>query len=152
MPLRRDPLQELLDLQERMNRLFDETLTRERLDEPALLHGTWVPLADVVETAEAYVVEVELPGLCREDVVVQAQGDELVVRGERRPDVSARPECFHRLERRYGPFARGFRFSQDVDPAQIQADFEDGLLRLVVPKARPRPATRVRVERPDTSS
>jgi HSP20 family protein len=152
MPMRRDPLQELLDLQERMNRLFDETLTRERLDEPALLHGTWVPLADVVETAEAYVVEVELPGLCREDVVVQAQGDELVVRGERRPDHSARPECFHRVERRYGPFARGFRFSQDVDPAQIQADFEEGLLRLVVPKARPRPATRVRVERPDPSS
>ena len=152
MPLRRDPLQELLDLQERMNRLFDQTLTRERLDEPAVLHGTWVPLADVVETPEAYVVEVELPGLCREEVVVQAQGDELVVRGERRPDLSTRPECFHRLERRYGPFARGFRFSQDVDAAQIEAAFEDGLLRLVVPKARPRPATRVRVERPDPAS
>jgi HSP20 family protein len=149
MPLRRDPLRELLDLQERMNRLFDQTLTRERIDEPALLHGTWVPLADVVETAEAYVVEVELPGLDREDVVVQAQGDELVVRGERRPDLSARPESFHRLERRYGPFARGFRFSQDVDPGQIQAEFEDGLLRLVVPKARPRSLTRVRVDRPD---
>ena len=148
MPLRRDPLQELLDLQERMNRLFEQTLTRERLDEPAVLHGTWVPLADVVETPEAYVVEVELPGLCREEVVVQTQGDELVVRGERRPDLSARPECFHRLERRYGPFARGFRFSQDVDAQQIQAELEDGLLRLVVPKALPRPATRVRVERP----
>ena len=152
MPLRRDPLQELLDLQERMNRLFEQTLTRERLDEPAVLHGTWVPLADVVETPEAYVVEVELPGLCREEVVVQAQGDELVVRGERRPDLSTRPECFHRLERRYGPFARGFRFSQDVDAAQIEAAFEDGLLRLVVPKALPRPATRVRVERPDPVS
>jgi hypothetical protein len=53
MPLRRDPLQELLDLQERMNRLFDETLARERVEEPALLHGSWTPLADVVETVEA---------------------------------------------------------------------------------------------------
>ncbi len=149
MPRRRDPLQELLDLQERMNRLFDETLTREGIDEPPLLHGSWVPLADVIETAEAYVLEVEVPGLGRDDVVVQAQGDELVVRGERRPDLSARPESFLRLERRYGPFARGFRFSQDVDPGQIQAEFEDGLLRLVVPKARPRALTRVRVERPD---
>jgi HSP20 family protein len=152
MPPRRDPLQELLDLQERMNRLFEQTLTRERLDEPPMRHGTWVPLADVVETDESYVVEVELPGLTRAEVVVQAQGDEVVVRGERRPDLSARPECFHRLERRHGPFARGFRFSQDVEPAEIQAEIVDGLLRLVVPKAPPRPATRVRVERPDPDS
>lgn len=136
MPLRRDPLQELLDLQERMNRLFDDTLARERVEEPALLQGSWTPLADVVETKEAYLVEVELPGLSRDDVVVQAQGDELVVRGERHPDPSSRPESFHRLERRYGPFARGFRFSEEVDPDRISAAFEDGLLRLAVPKAR----------------
>jgi HSP20 family protein len=134
MALPRDPLQELLDLQERMNRLFDETLTRERLDEPSLLQGAWVPLADVVETAEAYAVEVELPGLGKEDIVVQAQGDELVVRGERRPELGGRPDAFHRLERRYGPFARSFRFTEEVDPDRITAEFEDGLLRLQVPK------------------
>jgi len=147
MSLRRDPLQELLDLQERMNRLFDETLTRDRLDEPSLLHGSWVPLADVVETPDAYVVDVELPGLGRDDVVIQAQGDEIVVRGERRLDPASRPESFHRLERRYGPFARSFRFSEEVDPDRIAAEFEDGLLRLEIPKARPRGATRGRLER-----
>jgi len=148
MPLRNDPLHELLDLQERMNRLFDETLTRERLEEPSLLHGTWAPLADVVETPEAYLVELELPGLAREDVVIQAQGDELIVRGERRPAASGGP-VFHRLERRYGPFARGFRFAEEVDPDRIKADFSDGLLRLEVPKARPRTSMRLRVERAD---
>jgi HSP20 family protein len=148
MTLRRDPLHELLDLQERMNRLFDETLTRDRLDEPSLLHGSWMPLADVVETPEAYLVEVELPGLGRDDVVVQAQGEELLVRGERRPDACGRPEAFHRLERRYGPFARGFRFSAEVDPDRIEAQFEDGLLRLTVPKAGQR-GSRVKVERAD---
>jgi len=147
MPLRRDPLRELLDLQERMNRLFDDTLARERIEEPALLHGTWTPLADVVETPEAYLVEVELAGLSRDDVVVQAQGDELVVRGERRPSTASRPEAFHRLERRYGPFARGFRFSEGVDPDRITAAFEDGLLQLTVPKARARETGRVRIER-----
>jgi HSP20 family protein len=148
MALQRDPLEELLDLQERMNRLFDETLTRERLDEPSLLQGTWVPLADVVEGPEAYVVEVELPGLGKEDVVVQAQGDELLDRGERRPDAGSRPDSFHRVERRYGPFSRSFRFSEEVDPDRITADFQDGLLRLQVPKAQAR-ATKVKVERPE---
>jgi len=149
MPLhRQDPLRELLDLQERMNRLFDETLTRERLDEPALLQGTWAPLADVVETAEAYLVEVELPGLDRDDVTIQAQGDELVVRGERRPATTGSP-VFHRLERRYGPFARGFRFAEEVDPDRITAAFSDGLLRLEVPKVRPRGGTRIKVDKAD---
>jgi HSP20 family protein len=146
MALPRDPLQELLDLQERMNRLFDETLARERLDEPSLLQGAWLPLADVVETPEAYVLEVELPGLGRDDVIVQAQGDELVVRGERRPDLASRPESFHRLERRYGPFSRTFRFSEEVDSDAITASFEDGLLRLQVPKTRAR-TTRIKVDR-----
>lgn len=146
MALPRDPLQELLDLQERMNRLFDETLTRERLDEPSLLQGAWVPLADVVETPDGYVVEVELPGLGKNAVVVQAQGDELVVRGERRPDLGSRPESFHRLERRYGPFSRGFRFPEQVDAERVRAEFQDGLLRLEVPKAGAG-ATKVKVER-----
>ena len=113
-----------------------------------MLHGTWAPLADVVETQEAYFVELELPGLCRDDVTIQAQGDELVVRGERRPAATGSP-VFHRLERRYGPFARGFRFPEEVDPDRIRADFSDGLLRLEVPKVRPRGSARIRVERPD---
>ncbi len=149
MALPRDPLQELLDLQERMNRLFDETLTRERLDEPSLLQGSWVPLADVVETPEAYEVELELPGLGRDDVAVQAQGDELVVRGERRPDLGSQPQSFHRLERRYGPFSRSFRFPEEIDSDRITAEFDDGLLRLRLPKARAAPTTRVKVERPE---
>jgi HSP20 family protein len=147
MPARPDPLLELLELQERMNRLFVETLGRERPDGPALEQGSWVPAADVFETPEAYVVEVELAGLAREDLVVQAQGDELVVRGERRPAVSGRPEAFHRLERRHGPFARGFRFPGEIDAERVSADFVDGLLRLTVPKVHARATTRVRVER-----
>ena len=149
MPLHsKDPLRELLDLQERMNRLFDATLTRERLDEPSVLQGTWSPLADVVETNEAYLVELELPGLDRDDVLIHAEGDELVVRGERRPSASGSP-VFHRLERRYGPFARGFRVLEEVDPDRIKADFKDGLLRLEIPKVRPRTSTRIRVDRAD---
>lgn len=150
MPLRRDPLQDLLDLQERMNRLFEETVSRERLDDPALLHGTWLPLADVVETVDAYVVEVELPGVDLDDTVVQVQGDELVIRGERRPTQAGRPECFHRMERRHGPFARGFRFPEEIDSDRIRAEFEDGVLRLEVRKVRPRGPTRVRVDRADS--
>ena len=147
MPLRPDPLQELLELQERMNRLFDETLSRDRLDDPQAPHGAWVPVADVVERADAYVVELELPGLDRDDVTVQAHGDELVVRGERRPSADERPEAFHRLERRHGPFARAFRFPGGIDASGIGAELRDGILRLTVPKPPAAPARRVPVGR-----
>lgn len=146
MPLRPDPLKEMLDLQERMNRLFDETLSRERIEDPAR-HGGWSPIADVLETEDAYVVELEIPGVGPEDFTVHAHGSEIVVRGERRPPSGSRPEAFHRVERRHGAFARGFRFPQDVDGAAITARVTDGILQLHVPKARP--AGRVRVERTD---
>ena len=71
------------------------------------------------------------------------------MRGERRPAATGSP-IFHRLERRYGPFARGFRFPEEVDPDRIKADFNDGLLRLEVPKvAAARPRRAMRVERAD---
>jgi HSP20 family protein len=147
MPLRPDPLQELLELQERMNRLFDETLSRDRLDEPQVLHGSWVPVADVVERADAYVIELELPGLDRQEVTVQAQGAELIVRGQRGPSAGGRPEAFHRLERRHGPFARSFRFPGGIEVSAISAELNEGVLRLTVPKPHASPARRVRVER-----
>jgi HSP20 family protein len=147
MPLRPDPLKEMLDLQERMNRLFEETLSRERLDDPAALHGGWVPVADVLETADAYVVELELPGIGAEDFTVHAHGGDIVVRGERRPASGSRPDAFHRVERRHGPFARSFRLPENVHASSITAHLVDGVLQLHVPKA---PSSgRVRVERRD---
>ncbi len=147
MALRPDPLQELLELQERMNRLFDQTLGRDRLEDPPSLHGSWLPLADVVEQAEAYVIELELPGLAREDLTVQAHDDEVVVRGERRSAMAGRPDAFHRLERRHGPFARSFRFPEGIDPSGISAELNEGVLRVSVPKPQPAPSRRVQVQR-----
>ena len=62
MPLRTDPLKELLELQERMNLLFEASLSRDRLDAAGLPPSGWVPSADVFETAEGFLIEVELPG------------------------------------------------------------------------------------------
>lgn len=129
-----DPLRDLLTLQERMNRLFEQSLAREHAD-GAGLPGGWSPACDVVETDAAYVVELELPGLARDDVDVRAAGHELVVRGHRRAAWDARPERFHRMERNYGPFHRVFRFEHDVVAARVTADFMDGLLRIELPKA-----------------
>lgn len=140
MPLRPDPLKELLDLQERMNRLFDETLSPESGD--GAFAPSWVPAADVYDSPEAYLVELELPGIARKDIDLTARGRELTVRGERHP-AGGRSAAFHRLERRYGPFARSFRFDADIDAEGVEAEINNGLLRLTVPKKKPRATKRV---------
>jgi HSP20 family protein len=141
---RQDPLRDLLSLQEKMNRLFEESLSRSATP-PAFLDGSaWSPLADVYETSEAYVVQAELPGVGEDEVELLIEADGLLLKGHRRPAGSGRPDCFHRMERSYGPFNRRFDFPEDVEPARAVVQFRDGLLRVEVPKVRPRSPLRPR--------
>ena len=136
-----DPLRDLLSLQERMNRLFEESFAG-RLEEPALMgSGTWTPLADAYETPEAFVVFLELPGIDEDDVEVQVDGDTLTVKGQRR-SLGFRPDRFHRMERSHGPFLRSFQLTEEVDPGRVGAQLRDGVLRLELPKVRGRGGSR----------
>jgi HSP20 family protein len=133
---RADLLHDLLSLQERMNRLFESSLAPGRLEETGLLRPGFTPPADVYETAAGFVIEIELPGVEEEDIALHAQAAEVTVRGERRLKGGARPECFHRMERTYGPFARSFRLGAPIDPDAVTARFQDGLLRVEAPRLR----------------
>src|SRR5688572_4052560 len=130
-----DPLRDLLNLQERMNRLFEESLAVTGSD-AEIGAGAWVPPADAYETAELFVVQIDLPGVEPEDVEIHVDGDHLMVRGERRISDKSRPESFHRAERRYGPFSRSFRLTSEVDPDRVSAQYRDGLLRIDLPKVK----------------
>ena len=142
MTIRRfDPLRDLLSLQERMNRLFEDSLASGRLV-PGLAPSAFTPLADVYETADGFVVQIDLPGVDPAEVGVTVDGDRLVVRGERRPTEKTRPESFHRMERSFGTFSRAFALPAPVDPNRVTAHYRDGLLRIDIPKqaASRRPA------------
>jgi HSP20 family protein len=141
-----DPLRDLLNLQERMNRLFEESVSRGRSDDDKP-SPTWSPLADVYETAEGFVVQADLPGLTKADIEIRIEGNRLILKGERRLASSTRPDSFHRMERSHGPFERSFVFGEPVEPEKVTAVFQEGILRLVLPKARPRAVQKIRVER-----
>jgi len=136
-----DPLRDLLSLQERMNRLFEESFAG-RLEEPAVVgSATWTPLADAYETPEAFVVLLELPGIDENDVEVHVDGDTLTVKGQRRA-LGQRPDRFHRMERSHGPFLRSFQLSEEVDPDRVSAQLREGVLRLELPKLTGRAGSR----------
>jgi HSP20 family protein len=142
-----DPLGDLLSLQERMNRLLDEALSPESLEPNVTGAAGWTPAADVYETSDSFVVLMELPGIHEDNVELLVDEDRLVVKGHRRPQLPARPDRFHRMERSHGPFSRTFTLTQPVDAERVSAQFHDGLLRIELHKARVRGAGRSRAER-----
>lgn len=96
----------------------------------------WQPVADVLETAEDFRITLELPGVARQDVHLEARGRELVVTGVRR-FTKAPGGVYQALERSHGPFARRFVLPKGVSRGEIAAVMKDGLLVVVVPKIRP---------------
>jgi HSP20 family protein len=138
-----DPLRDLLDLQERINRLLEESLARGLTPEAALPSPAWLPLADVYETADAVIVQVELPGIQREDIDIRAELHALTVKGQRRSLPPSRVEAYLRMEQSHGPFQRTFQLAEEVVSAEVTAELTDGVLRIHLPKANHRRTRRV---------
>ncbi|MBD2769740.1 Hsp20/alpha crystallin family protein [Hymenobacter sp. BT664] len=92
------------------------------------------PQVDAYETEKGYQIEVALPGLKREDIKVDFQQGRLTISGERHFKNEQNERRYHVVESSYGSFQRSFQLPDTVEPRQIQANFEDGILRVMVPK------------------
>ena len=94
------------------------------------------PETDVVETEREIRVQVEMPGLKRDNIEVDVENNVLTIRGEKREERTEGQEGrYHLAERRWGTFARSFVLPRDVDADNIQASFEDGVLSVRIPKS-----------------
>ncbi len=131
------PWRGIEDLVDEMDRLVDDAARRaepRRRGEPA---GFWVPASDVVDGPDALVVEVELPGVRRGDIVLEIRDGELLVYGERR-QVREVHGAYQVMERSHGPFVRAFALPRGVDMDGVLAVFGNGLLTITLPKSEPR--------------
>jgi len=142
-----DPLRDLLSIQDRMNRLFEQTLSRSRTEE-GISASTWAPAVDIYETPETIVMKADLPGLTREDVEIEIRDDTLTIRGERRFAKDVQQENYLRIERAYGAFQRSFTLPTNVRQEQIRASFRDGVLELLLPKAEEAKSKKIAIEVP----
>jgi len=98
--------------------------------------GSWAPPVDVREDSKEIVLEVELPGIKPNDVEVTAENGVLTIRGEKQGTATEGNEGrYHVIERSFGSFTRSFQLPSGVDERRIEADFENGLLSVRVPKA-----------------
>jgi HSP20 family protein len=137
-------------LQERMNRLFEDTARRhDHLNEEReaeLERADWTPAADVYETAAEFIIAIDLPGIERSALEVSVDENRLTVRGERaaeeglaRRGGSGKGRPFGRFLSRFGPLP------PTVDQKNIAADYKDGVLRLRLPKRAEQKSGRVKI-------
>lgn len=136
-----DPFRDLAVLQDRMNRLFNDSFQSRGGDEALLNRGTWVPAVDIYEVDGALVLKAELPDINRDDIELNIENHTLTLRGERKVDAEIKQEAFHRVERSYGVFTRQFSLPPTVDAAKIAADYKNGVLTVTLPvreEAKPR--------------
>lgn len=125
--------------QERMNRIFGENLgmlgsLMDPLAEESWSIRAWAPRCDIYETDNEIVVKAELPDIRLEDIHVGIENNMLTIRGERKFEEETKRENYHRVERSYGEFRRSFTLPNFADPAKINAQYKDGILRVTIAK------------------
>jgi HSP20 family protein len=124
---------EALEFWPRFNRVFEGLgVVSPFMEENALV--AWTPACDIFETEKAIVLNVELPGLKKEEVSVSIENNLLTIHGERKFQEETKRENYYRVERNYGEFFRSFTLPNYIDPAKILAEFKEGLLQVSLPK------------------
>lgn len=128
-----NPLQDLVVLQDRMNRLFEDATQRRSQADAAgdeFERGDWTPAADIYETESGFLLALDLPGIDREALEIDAEDNRLIVKGTRTIIESKQ----YRTERPRGRFLRTFSVPGSVDQSKIGAEYKDGVLQIRLPK------------------
>ena len=126
-----EPVREMMTLREAMDRLFDDAFTR-----PLSIRDGWTaPAIDMYQTDDEIVVRASLPGFRADDVQINITGDVLTLRGEMKHDEEKKEKAWHMREQRWGSFERSVALPTNVVADQANADFENGILTITLPKA-----------------
>jgi HSP20 family protein len=144
--VRWEPLRELGTLQNEMNRLFNTVF-----DTPSSGGGNggtlrrWMPPMDLVESGDHFVLRADLPGMSEEDVKIELEDGTLTISGERKAEHETKEEGYYRVERAFGSFSRSLTLPKGVNPDQVSASFDRGVLEVRIPKPEERKPRRIEI-------
>ena len=129
--VRWDPTREVDSLQSEVNRVFDAFFGNGATRGPS---RRWIPAMDLVESGDHLVLRADLPGLVKDDVEIEVKDGVLTVSGERKAEHEERSEGSYRVERSFGTFSRSLTLPKGVDASGVEAEFENGVLEVRIPK------------------
>jgi HSP20 family protein len=125
---KQDPLSDFLSLRDRINRLFEDSQSKTWKEKSSV----WMPIVDIYETSDEFVVIAELPEVRESDVDIRIEGNILRISGKRKFYCEGRN--YHQVERSYGSFSRSFVLPEIVDHDNIKASLNDGILKIILSK------------------
>ena len=131
MSERWNPLQDILNIQDRLNRIFHDTYQSNT--SPG--SGDWQPPVDIYETETELIIMAEIPGTAEDQIDVQIADGVLFIRGEKPSPVDKDSDTYYRLERPYGRFSRSFTLPGGVDASAVKATIKDGILKVILGKS-----------------
>jgi len=96
----------------------------------------WTPSVEVYEKGDNFVVRAELPGMKKEELDISVLGDTLTIKGERKTESEVKEEDYYRCELCYGKFSRSVALPTAVEAGKVEANYENGILQITLPKAK----------------
>lgn len=122
-----DPFKEFRSLEERMNEAFSSDLSKDVL-------SNFTPTVNTREGEFAFHIDVDLPGVKKEDISVKVDNNMLTLKGERKSKKEDKKENYYKVESSFGSFTRSFSLPNNIDAENIHAESKDGVLEITLPK------------------
>ena len=132
--IRWNPIRDMYSFRNQINHMFDNSFYPTHKDDEELSIWNWKPVVDIYDNDDNIVIKAELPGVAKQDIVVDVKGRFLTLKGERSSENEVKEDKYHRRERAYGKFERIFTLPAEVDSDKIKADYKDGVLKIDIPK------------------
>ncbi len=137
--VRRNPAREFGNLEKEFDNFFKSFQNRFGLSKDdknkEFENAVWMPLTDISENDENFILHLDLPGIDKNDVKISYSDGELSVSGERKQEKESKDSKYHRIERSYGKYFRSFTLPKKIKAEKIDAEFKNGQLTITVPKS-----------------
>ncbi len=143
--VRWNPFTELINMQDRMSRLFGDTYLKPTLGEREI-GDEWSPAVDIYEDTDGVILKIELPEMDMKDIDVKIEDNTLNVRGERKLEREDKKDNYHRVERYYGTFSRSFTLPSTVNQEKVKASYDRGVLRITLPRKEDTKPRKITIE------
>ena len=127
-----EPFRDLMAMQDRMTRLFDETLSRIWKEE--VPRGVWSPPVDIMEKGSEVILKMDIPEMNQSEIEIKVEENTLIVQGERKFIKESSDTSYLQIERPFGTFQRTFALPRGIEQEKIKAGYKDGVLRIVLLK------------------
>jgi len=143
--IRFTPSTDMRRLQREIDRMFEDFFPRPAADEGSGEQAVWAPRVDLAETDDAYLVNVDVPGIPKEDITISYQDGQLAISGERKTEETIEGTNLVRCERAFGHFYRSFALPRQIASEKITAAYDNGVLHVRVPKTEESKPRKIKV-------